>query len=205
MITVSTSKSNAAYHHGDLRDALIAAALAILEAGGDPAALSLREAARRAGVSAMAPYRHFPDKEALLSAVATIGFARLGDALRQADRSPDPQEALLGQGVAYVAFACANPSLFRLMFGTALAARRADATVSERVYAVMATRVAAVMEKPAASDDWAMCCWATAHGLASLAVDGQLAHTGEAPAALADRVLRLLQRRDRRLIGPMPS
>lgn len=192
MITVSTSKSKAAYHHGDLRDALIAAALAILEAGGDPASLSLREAARRAGVSAMAPYRHFPDKEALLSAVATIGFARLGEALRQADGSPDPQEALVGQGVAYVAFACANPSLFRLMFGTALAARRAEPTASGGAYAVMATRVAA-LEKPATSDDWAMCCWATAHGLASLAVDGQLAYTGEAPSALADRVLRLLR------------
>lgn len=193
MITVSTSKSKpTTYHHGDLRGALIAAALAILEEGGDPAALSLREAARRAGVSAMAPYRHFVDKEALLAAVAMVGFERLGVALREADRSKIPIEALVGQGVAYVAFACANPSLFRLMFGTALAARHGEvSTTGDSAYAVMANRVGA-MNKPEKADDWAICCWATAHGIASLAVDGQLAYTGEAPTVLADRVLRLL-------------
>ena len=193
MITVSTSKSKVtAYHHGDLRDALIAAALAILEEGGDPAALSLREAARRAGVSAMAPYRHFADKDGLLAAVAGIGFARLAEALRAADRSQDPFDALVGQGVAYVAFACAHPSLFRLMFGKALADHSAPvSTKGQTAYSVMATRVGG-MTAPSQADDWALCCWATAHGLASLAVDGKLADRGAPPAVLAERVLRLL-------------
>jgi AcrR family transcriptional regulator len=193
MITVSTSKAKtSSYHHGDLRDALIAAALAILEEGGDPAALSLREVARRAGVSAMAPYRHFADKEALLAAVAAIGFDRLAEALRDGDRFESSTDALIGQGVAYVAFACANPSLFRLMFGRVLAAQCGDrAPTGAPAYTVMAQRVAAINGSGDA-EDWAMCCWATAHGIASLAVDGQLAYTGETPTVLADRVLRLL-------------
>src|ERR1700709_2099096 len=101
MITVSTSGAKKSYHHGDLRDALIGAALEILEEGG-LAALSLREAARRAGVSPMAPYRHFADKEALLAGVAAVGFERFADALRQGDTQPGAQEALIAQGAAFV-------------------------------------------------------------------------------------------------------
>ncbi len=91
---MSTSPSaKAGYHHGGLREALVEAGLAILEEGGDPASLGLREAARRAGVSAMAPYRHFPDKDALLAAVATVGFERLRAALEAAD---DPDRGVQG-------------------------------------------------------------------------------------------------------------
>lgn len=91
---MSTSPSaKAGYHHGGLREALVEAGLAILEEGGDPASLGLREAARRAGVSAMAPYRHFPDKDALLAAVATVGFERLRAALEAAD---DPGRGVQG-------------------------------------------------------------------------------------------------------------
>ncbi|WP_162249966.1 TetR/AcrR family transcriptional regulator [Methylobacterium sp. Leaf456] len=88
---MSTSRpAKAGYHHGELREALVAAGLAILEEGGDPASLGLREAARRAGVSAMAPYRHFSDKDALLAAVATVGFERLRADLAAADGSVSP-------------------------------------------------------------------------------------------------------------------
>ncbi|WP_342154165.1 TetR/AcrR family transcriptional regulator [Methylorubrum sp. SB2] len=88
---MSTSRpAKAGYHHGELREALVAAGLAILEEGGDPASLGLREAARRAGVSAMAPYRHFSDKDALLAAVATVGFERLRVDLEAADRRVSP-------------------------------------------------------------------------------------------------------------------
>ena len=84
---MSTSRpAKAGYHHGELRETLVAAGLAILEEGGDPASLGLREAARRAGVSAMAPYRHFSDKDALLAAVATVGFDRLRVDLEAADQ-----------------------------------------------------------------------------------------------------------------------
>ena len=191
MTASKLSSKKLGYHHGDLREALVEAGLAILGEGGDPAALSLREASRRAGVSAMAPYRHFPDKEALLAAVAAVGFERLRAALLEADRDPDPFEALVAQGVAYVAQACADPAMFRLMFGTAMGGKHPVlATASDRAYGVMKHRVAG-MVPPDDGDAWALHCWATAHGLAVLAVGGLLVHHGEAPTALADRVLRL--------------
>ena len=181
----------ASYHHGDLREALIGAGLAILAEGGDPAALSLREAARRAGVSAMAPYRHFADKDALLAAVAAIGFGRLAAALAEADSHEDRSEALIRQGVAYVTFACAEPALFRLMFGTAIGEKRGDlATAAAEAYALLAERIRSIVASPEA-EIWALHCWATVHGLAALAVDGQLASRGLEPIAIADRVLRL--------------
>src|SRR5690349_3579164 len=96
------------YHHGDLRPALLKAAGRVLEKEG-PAALSLRELARRAGVSHNAPYRHFADREALLAALAADGFRMLGEVLGVASSRH--------RGEAYVRFALEHPQLFRLMFG----------------------------------------------------------------------------------------
>ena len=105
MCAVSTSKS--AYHHGDLKAALLDAADALLDEGG-PGAVSLREAARRAGVSAMAPYRHFADKEALLAALAARAFMAFGKAMREAaEGSSDPLRMM---GDVYVRFARARPT-----------------------------------------------------------------------------------------------
>lgn len=108
------------YHHGDLRRALIAAALALLTEEQDWS-FSLREVARRAGVSHNAPYNHFASKHALLAAVAAAGFdtlrARMGEAAAQTDT---PEAALKAIGVAYVRFGASNPAHYRLMFGTAL-------------------------------------------------------------------------------------
>lgn len=189
---MSTSGSaRSTYHHGELRAALVAAGLAILQESGDPASLSLREAARRAGVSAMAPYRHFPDKDALLAAIATVGFERMREALSEADRAPEPMEALIGQGVAYVAFARANAALFRLMFSTGPSARPgALAEASGAAYAVMSERVASLVP-PGEVADRALQCWATAHGIAALGIDGQLGPSATDLPRLADRILRL--------------
>lgn len=95
------------YHHGDLRPALLAAAAQALEKDG-PDGISLRELARRAGVSHTAPYRHFADRQALLAALAEEGFATLAAEL---DGKPWRDQA-----VAYVRFALAHPARFRLMF-----------------------------------------------------------------------------------------
>lgn len=211
LLTVSTLNSqNAAYHHGDLHAALVQAGLAILDETGDANALSLREAARRAGVSAMAPYRHFSDKDALLAAIATVGFERLRDtliavdrdALNQDDGAPVraalqeasqevSQEALVAQGVAYVAFACARPALFRLMFAAGRCARPEPLKAASRAsYAIMVERVASLVA-PDAAQERALQCWATAHGIATLAIDGQLDAAGVPATALADRLLRL--------------
>ncbi|MDR3462316.1 MAG: TetR/AcrR family transcriptional regulator [Beijerinckiaceae bacterium] len=191
-MTLSTFESKKNYHHGDLHEALLVAALEILEEGVDPKALTLREAARRAGVSAMAPYRHFADKDALLAGVAMIGFKRLAIALTAADSNPDPREALLGQGVAYVTFAGDNPALFRLMFGHASPDRSPELSeTSFASYKILANRVASLVS-PDRVGEWTLLCWTTVHGLAMLALDGRLTRNPDSPAVLAERLLRLL-------------
>jgi AcrR family transcriptional regulator len=176
-----------AYHHGDLPAALIAAARELLAQDGTEA-LSLRAVARRAGVSAMAPYRHFPDKEALLAAVAAEGFRDFAAALEAADRSAPPGRALLEQGVAYVRFACAQPALFRLMFGPPRqGAHPALKRDEAQAYGVLATRVAAETAAPLRQSR-TLACWSVVHGLASLIIDGQIDVSGTTPEALARMV-----------------
>ncbi len=194
MITVSTLvASKSAYHHGDLRSALVEAGLAILAEGGDPASLTLRETARRAGVSAMAPYRHFADKDALLAAIAAIGFERLAEAQRAADDAPSPAAALRAQGVAYVAFALRNPALFRLMFGAAQPSMGHDAlaTAAKSSFDLLVAGVASLAPDagPPGDMDRVLAHWSLVHGLAMLAVDGQLGNFGAPPLALAERVV----------------
>jgi AcrR family transcriptional regulator len=106
------------YHHGDLRRALLRAAVTILERDG-LAALSLRAVAREAGVSPAAPYHHFKDKNELLKAVGAEGFARLKAALIEAFAANGGDAAGADLGVAYVEFAQANPALYRVMWDTA--------------------------------------------------------------------------------------
>ena len=96
--------SNATYHHGDLRAACVGAALELLEEGG-ARALSLRAVARRAGVSPAAPYRHYADREALVSAVAAVGYRELAERLAAAHPAPSTPDQLASVGVAYVQFA----------------------------------------------------------------------------------------------------
>ena len=108
--------ANTTYHHGDLPAACLTAALELVEEGG-ATALSLRAVARRAGVSPAAPYRHYADREALVSAVATIGYRELAERLAAAHPAPSTPEQLASVGVAYVEFALEQPALFRMMFG----------------------------------------------------------------------------------------
>ena len=151
---------------GDLREALIAAGLTLLDA---EAEFSLRSVARHAGVSAMAPYRHFADREALLAAIAARGFERLRERLLEADAAPQPDAALFAQGKAYVDFALTSPALFRLMFvGTA----KGKLPGGDMAYSVLANRVRDLV--PDAPDAGVLTCWATVHGLAMLALDERL-------------------------------
>src|SRR5215472_18740503 len=107
----------AAYHHGDLRHALIQAGLELLAEGGAQS-LDLRKVARRAGVSHAAPYRHFADKQALIAAINEEGFHMLAERIRSTLRevSDEPFEQLLAVALAYVRFAQENPWLMREMF-----------------------------------------------------------------------------------------
>jgi AcrR family transcriptional regulator len=117
----ATKRKKSSYHHGDLRQALITAGLALLEREG-LAGLTLRRTAAAAGVSHTAPAHHFPNLKALLTALATIGFERFGDAMR-AEREKarsDPASQIRAAGQGYVNFAIENPGLFRLMFSSTM-------------------------------------------------------------------------------------
>jgi len=164
-----------AYHHGELRSAILRAAGDMIEAQG-LAALSLREAARRAGVSHNAPYRHFADREALLAALAAEGFAQLGRAL-ETGVAPGPK----ARGEAYVRFALAHPQRFRLMFGGLL---RLDAhpAVREAAGLTYAALVRAIepLAGAAGAPTAAAAAWSLVHGLAQLLLDGHF------PAAQRD-------------------
>ncbi|MGH1590101.1 TetR/AcrR family transcriptional regulator [Methylobacterium phyllosphaerae] len=179
---MSTSPSGKTYHHGDLRAALVSAALDLLETGGE-AALSLRAAARACGVSAMAPYRHFPGKEDLLQAVAARGFEDLAAGLEAADGSAAGAQALAAQGAAYVAFACRHPALFRLMFTGAC--RTSD---KARAYGILERRAAALAGPAMPAEDLTLAAWSLVHGLAALILDGRVPLEGEAAQAAARRI-----------------
>lgn len=154
----------------DLRARLLTAALAALERGED---VGLRAVARAADVSAMAPYRHFRDKAALLGAVAMRGFADLRTALLAADADLDAPAALVAQAEAYIAFARARPALFRLMFA---GHDGGPPPVEDNAYGVMVRRVAQLA--PADLDAATLACWSAVHGMATLALDGGLPRGG---------------------------
>lgn len=118
------AKAPDAYHHGDLRQALIDAALAKVDQVG-PDAISLAALAKTLGVSQAAPYRHFPDRDALLAAVAAQGFKAFTAALTAAAAASSRRSALSRMGHAYVAFGLARPGLYRLMFASHILARAA--------------------------------------------------------------------------------
>src|SRR5580700_11226420 len=107
-----------AYHHGDLKNALVVAALELIAAKG-ARALSLREVARSIGVSHASTYRHFPNKESVLATIAEQGFEKLTRAMEAAARphAGDPLEMLQATGVAYVDFGVAHPHHLQVMFG----------------------------------------------------------------------------------------
>ena len=174
------------YHHGDLRAALFDAALEQLTAEGADE-FSLRAVARRAGVSAMAPYRHYPDKEALLASLAAHGFRALHGVLHAADQEAEPGEALIAQAVAYVRFAVSNPALFRLMFGPKRLGYPELAAAGEAAYGVLSARVTNDAAHSDDADARALGCWAMVHGLAGLFLDGKV---GDRIAGSGDDVTR---------------
>jgi AcrR family transcriptional regulator len=199
MFTLSTPTEQRPYHHGDLRQALVRSALEILVSEAGVAGLSLRAAARRAQVSAMAPYRHFADKEALLAAVAEYGFRELAARLTAATAAAaDPRVGLGALGVAYVLFAREQPSLFKLMFGPMIEQKSGHPDLDEAggaCFNALRQAVAAAKFFDGDSDagDVALACWSLVHGLSALIVDGRLAEYDSGPAeAVATRLTRLL-------------
>lgn len=178
--TVNMKSRASRYHHGDLRAALIEEGLAELSSRA-PDEVSLREIARRAGVSATAVYRHFPDKAALLGAMCDVGAARMTDALREAmEKAPDGRAAFVAMGRVYVRFALANPSLFRLMM-THPSPATDDAASGQEVWEdrlrLVSQALQGVMSDEATPEQRRvrkLQAWAIVHGLAMLMLDGQI-------------------------------
>lgn len=184
---MSTSTTNAPYHHGNLRQALLEAALIILEREGE-AGLGLRDLARAVGVSAAAPYRHFDGRSGLLEALAVTGFQRFTQAM-EAVAASDVLDPMAAMGKTYVKFALDNANLFRLMFspqlrrdnrpGLRMAADAAYQTLRHVSGGDLGTRRVA-----------ALAAWARVHGLAILLLDGQIAmQAGEDIEALVAEII----------------
>jgi AcrR family transcriptional regulator len=179
------SPASTSYHHGDLRAACLRAAMELLEEGG-ATALSLRAVARQAGVSPAAPYRHYENREALVSAVAAVGYRELAMHLAGVAPEPATPDDLAAVAVAYVQFALQRPALFRVMFS-----EPCDPHSGERVAAVAAISAyleAIVRRCFPEADPGALstAIWALVHGLAFLHLDGKL--DSSAPEIVAHRV-----------------
>jgi AcrR family transcriptional regulator len=183
------------YHHGDLRAALLRAAEAELTVAGVEG-FSLRQVAKRAGVSHAAPAHHFGDVQGLLTALCAEGFTRLlaAQMAREAAADPAPRAQLLAAGLGYIDFARANTALFRLMFSS-LKPDHADhdlADAGHRAYGHLVGQVAAAGGLPdlggKISADVAA-VWAAAHGLAGLLDTAAMQSLAALPQADLDGVL----------------
>lgn len=177
------------YHHGDLRRALIDTALTMLVADQNWT-FTLREVARRTGVSHAAPYKHFRDREELLRELAGIGFVRLGKAMTEAmcPDLPSIRAHFMAAAQACIEFACQNPGLYRLMFSS-----DADKTIDPRLHDTAMSTFGILLEllergqrdgsfRPVATNALAAASWAQVHGLAMLAINGQLLEEKVGPA-----------------------
>jgi AcrR family transcriptional regulator len=172
----SRDKGERGYHHGNLKETLVRAALELIAEKG-PAGFTFAEAARWAGVSPAAPYRHFRDRDDLLADVARRGFEQFEAALSAAwdHGRPDPMRAFERLGKAYLAFARAEPAYYSAMFeaGLSYEARPELRQAGDRAFAVLRTATEQLVATMPARDRppvlmMALHIWALSHGIASL-------------------------------------
>ena len=171
-----------AYHHGNLRAALIQGALKLMEKEGE--AFSLRDLSKRVGVSPPALYSHFADKDALLVAVAICGFDKLKEELEAAiSKTKDPTSQFLAMGQAYVKFGMDCPALYNLMFsGSELPAKRfkfpelteAGGRAFESLLVMLGEMQKSGFMRPGNVDLDGFTIWAHVHGLTSLIISGRV-------------------------------
>jgi AcrR family transcriptional regulator len=188
------------YHHGDLRRALIETAMGMLheDKGWQ---FTLREVARRAGVSHAAPYKHFSDKAALLAEMALLGFDRLRQATMTAKsrRPKSLRDEFFAVGRAYVQFGVSNPALYRLMF-SADAGKAADVHLNERARAAFGVLIEllkrgqteGILRKRDVRGQ-AAACWAQMHGITTLTIDGLLRPEKVGPKPLDAALMTLFE------------
>jgi AcrR family transcriptional regulator len=168
------------YHHGRLKDALIEAARSLVAERG-PAGFTLSEAAKRVGVTGAAPYRHFTDRNDLMSELARRGFDTFAQRLEKAwdNGQPDAVTAFRRLGAAYLSFAREEPGLYAAMFGNVQALKApTSGAAADRALAMIHYACAAVLRQYGASDatarELALQVWAFSHGVAQLALSGHL-------------------------------
>jgi len=170
------------YHHGNLREVLLEAARQLIEQRG-PDGFSLTEAARLAGVSAAAPYRHFRDREALLAEVARTGFERFAEQLEAAwdDGRPTPLKAFANIGRAYLSFAAEEPASYAAMFeaGLSIDDDTELRTAADHAFNVLRRACASVLKATPEGtvrppgDLMSLHVWAMSHGIATLFSEGK--------------------------------
>jgi AcrR family transcriptional regulator len=168
------------YHHGDLRDALVQAALQQVELGG-PEAISISALARKLGVSQPAPYRHFADREALLAAVTAEAFRQFSATLRESIRKPSKRSKLSRLAQATLAFGLGRNGIYRLMFASRIMACAPKDDELHDAARETFDLVLEALEAPAVGllrERHALQIWASLHGVVMLAEQGLL--TGQA-------------------------
>jgi AcrR family transcriptional regulator len=180
------------YHHGRLKDALLEAARSLVAERG-PSGFTLSEAAKLVGVTAAAPYRHFPDRSAVMTELARQGFENFGQRLATSwdNGHPDPKTALARMGQAYLAFAREEPGLYAAMFENvgALATPESGAAADQALailYQACARVLADAGASPEGARKLALEIWSFSHGVAMLAAGGHLdpKNPGSDPAAI---------------------
>ena len=173
-------RASTPYHHGNLREELVSQGLAIVEGEG-LAALTMREIARRIGVTQTAPLHHFEGKTGLLAAIAALGFRMLFEARMEALKNRrSPQDRLMAVLLAYVDFARAHPALFHLMHGPEIPDKSAYPELNEsaiRSYSLLETAVADYLLASEGSMDRrreaTLAAWTACHGLAHIMTSPQ--------------------------------
>ncbi|MGO4442153.1 TetR/AcrR family transcriptional regulator [Mycobacterium sp. 2YAF39] len=193
----TAGSARGSYHHGDLKRALTDAALQLVQEKG-PKGFTLREVARRAGVSAAAPYRHFADKTQLLAAAAAQGFVQLHEALdATVTATDDLSEQVFAMGRAYVRWAVTHPDYYQVMFGSELDNTESPEVraAGERAFKDLLDTIVRCQEAgllPAGNPrDIAGPVWSLLHGVSTLTIGSHLANVGirEEPEKLVERSL----------------
>jgi AcrR family transcriptional regulator len=193
-------KEERPYHHGDLQRAVVTAALEILSET-QSTEFSLRELARRAGVSHNAPYKHFADKRELLAAVSAAGFELLANRMSAMKQRSDPRARFVAMARAYVRHGVENPALYRLMFGGHLAGRDGRPTIEvaagEKLRQLLAETItggALGAPIPNTQRNWPkidgaiLTFWSQMHGLTLLLID-RLVGPSDKAEELCDRLV----------------